>query len=782
LNEYGAMDLTREVAQQFQFENTKFRIPEDHIENYDGDDYDHNIKRITKKTLSGINRDSKRRMQERENEYPYSSGNEDIKIEGMDEDERQYTLETLSIRDKQLKTTSSEDRRKRNMKPAVIEISKVDANGAIEEITIVDRGSGYDPDPDNPPKIFVVDVEEEEYKMKGPNTKKAQKAFKDTVAPPSKEESISGGDRDPVTGRIRDAKVTSKSLKEIVGEKSKLRSDQLSVLDDGTIGSLQTMMNGFNAKYPTGYIKIGEVDPVEKTQLCQGIPKTCVKITAPKLVSAALPTASDLENLITNSTAFAEMYQTSYSEAQQAAAVADGEHDKLSDFYGWNNGQECIVIPQPKFYNVTRFKDLPCPYIDPDSGRAFGWIVYKYCASKIDNGSFKVTMSVRGRTTGPDGENFMEFMHSLEQPALTQPREVVVGDKKNCWKCTRNLASISFPAGNATGAVEGRCYWDPSGGDDVIFVPIGLDENTYDWDHGNFSELSQLSVWLGQNIKTYRRRSLTYSSTYYTASVERLSGGMPAHECWDTYVYRSSGNGNPNGVLDVYGAYYPLGSGDNQTQGKTPGQTFWESRGDGSQGVYQGFGTLVGGIFANPCTFPVLYNYTWAAGSNALDALWAGIFGGSSATAGVQNEFALEYVNDLSIAIDPYKMNQLGMIIGPTSGIMTVKNWSAGSTITFGQTARNMGNPYFDECSGGVFDARDEVVQPNPPVSRRKVHTSSYDPSDKQLLKKQYSSVRDIEFEDDTWKDFVDEDFDYKSDINDQISDFSTDTKNLFNG
>lgn len=257
---------------------------------------------------------------------------------------------------------------------------------------------------------------------------------------------------------------------------------------------------------------------------------------------------------------------------------------------------------------------------------------------------------------------------------------------------------------------------------------------------------------------------------------------MPAHECWDTYVYRSSGNGNPNGVLDVYGAYYPLGSGDNQTQGKTPGQTFWEQRGDGSQGVYQGFGTLVGGIFANPCTFPVLYAYSWALGSNALDAFWEGIFGGSSATAGVQNEFALEYVNDLSIAIDPYKMNQLGMIIGPTSGIMTVKNWSAGSTITFGQTARNMGNPYFDECSGGVFDARDEVVQPNPPVSRRKVHTSSYDPSDKQLLKKQYSSVRDIEFEDDTWKDFVDEDFDYKSDINDQISDFSTDTKNLFNG
>lgn len=815
LNEYGAMDLTREVSQQFQFENTKMRVPEDHIENYDGNDYDLNIKQITKKTQSGINRDTKKRMQEREDQYPYSSGNEDIKIEGMDEDEKSYTLETLSIRDKQLKTTSSEDRRKRNMKPAVIEISKVDDNGAIEEITIVSRGSGYDPDPDNPPKIFVVDVEEEEYKMKGPNTKKAQTAFKNTVAPPSKEESISGGDRDPNTGRPRDAKVRSKSLKEIVGEKSKLKSDQLSVLDDGTIGSLQTMMNGFNASYPTGYIRIGEADPVEKTELCQGIPKTCVKITAPKLVSAALPNSSDLENLITNSTAFSEMFQTSYSEALTAAEVADGEHDKLSDFYGWNNNQECIVIPQPKFYNVTRFKDLPCPYIDPDSGRAFGWIVYKYCASKADNGSFKVTMSVRGKTIGPDGENFMEYMHKLTQPALTPPREVVPpgGDKKNMWKCTRNISATGPNAnapGNATGAVEGRCYWDPSGGNDVIFVPIGLDENTYDWGHQNYSELTQLSVWLGQNIKTYRRRSLQYttpgtsttttdpetgeestlvepgltnsSNVYYTASIERLSGGMPAHECWDTYVYRSSGNGNPDGVLDVYGAYYPLGSGDNQTQGKTPGQTFWEARGDGSQGVYQGFGTLVGGIFAGPCPFALTYAYSWALGSDSGNSLWSGIFGGVSASSGAQNEFALEYVNDLSIAVDPYKMNQLGMIIGPVSGTMTVKNWSAGSTITFGQTARNMGNPYFDECSGGVFDERDEVVQPNPPINKRKVHTSSYDPSDEELLKKQYSSTRDIEFEDDTYKNFVDEDYDYKSDLNDKISDFSTDTQKMFNG
>ena len=35
----------------------------------------------------------------------------------------------------------------------------------------------------------------------------------------------------------------------------------------------------------------------------------------------------------------------------------------------------------------------------------------------------------------------MQFLHNLPQPVLTQPREVVVSDKKKCWKCTRNLAA-----------------------------------------------------------------------------------------------------------------------------------------------------------------------------------------------------------------------------------------------------------------------------------------------------------------------------------------------------
>jgi hypothetical protein len=232
---------------------------------------------------------------------------------------------------------------------------------------------------------------------------------------------------------------------------------------------------------------------------------------------------------------------------------------------------------------------------------------------------------------------------------------------------------------------------------------------------------------------------------------------MPKHECWDTYVKRTGGNGNANGVLDVYSAYYVQGGGENNTQGRTNGETFWESQ------IYQGY----------PTTFTCFFGISY---------LYALLFGTGSSSAANQNEFCLEYVNDLSISIDPQVMDQLGMKMGPYSGVLGIKNWSAGSAMVFGQTAKQMGNPYFDECSGGVFANRIEVINANPPIKQRKIHNSSYDPGDKKLLRKQYSSAKDIKFTDDSWKDFYDADYDYQDEVNTTISDFSTDVDNLFNG
>ena len=245
--------------------------------------------------------------------------------------------------------------------------------------------------------------------------------------------------------------------------------------------------------------------------------------------------------------------------------------------------------------------------------------------------------------------------------------------------------------------------------------------------------------------------------TFYVINADPLQNGVPPNECWDTYL--KHGN-NSNGVLDVYSAYYVSGSGNNQTQGKTAGGGYWT------------VGPLVNGYAcASPCAYSIFSNYGGSINGNAC---------------------ALEYVNDVSIAVDPQRMSQLGMRMGSYTGRMNIKNWSTGASIAFGQAVKSMGNPFFTECDGGVFGDLVETVNPNPPIRQRKVHTSSHDPGDISLVKKQqkkrdkqaFNSLDDIEFQtggNDAWKEYYDADFDFDADIaNNPISDFSTDTDNLF--
>ena len=325
----------------------------------------------------------------------------------------------------------------------------------------------------------------------------------------------------------------------------------------------------------------------------------------------------------------------------------------------------------------------------------------------------------------------MEFMQKLARPQVQATRPVIdSGDKKKMWRCTRQ-------------DIEGRCYWAPSGSSDVIFVPVGLDENTFSWDAGSFSEVQQLELWLGNNFvhstKSVSNSGDPFSQTFNVISVSALSGGVPPNECWDTYLRHGN---NANGVLDVYSAYYN----NNNTQGKTAGGGYWTS-----SGLYNGYT-----CGSSPCT---------------------GTLSASYGTSGFNNNNAcgLEYVNDISVAVDPRMFTQLGMRMGPYTGTMNVKNWNTGSNIAFGQAVQNMGNPFFAECEGEAFGQSPAQINPQPPLRRRRVHKSSYDPGDAELLKSQARDINDLEFEDDSWRENYDPDFDYEAEIaNNPVSDFSS--------
>ena len=114
---------------------------------------------------------------------------------------------------------------------------------------------------------------------------------------------------------------------------------------------------------------------------------------------------------------------------------------------------------------------------------------------------------------------------------------------------------------------------------------------------------------------------------------------------------------------------------------------------------------------------------------------------------------------------------------------MNIKNWSTGASIAFGQAVKGMGNPFFQECDGGAFGDLVDAINPNPPIKQRKVHLSSHDPGDRSLVEKQkqaFKDVNDLEFDGKLTFEY-DPEFDFEEELSDSaISNFSTDTNNMF--
>ena len=731
LTERGAMDNVKENMHQLDgWEGAPLRSPTSTLDNPDGTKHN-----FTFNTIKENQRDSERSiesdMDERQTKVPYGN-NSDTQVVGADQDAEPDEVSPQMIDRSKVRTISAEHRRKGKFRQAKVEVLSLTDDGAVDEIVIRDRGFGYDTDPNRRPKVWITETDDEQYKMRGPNTRSQQKGYKNAIDPSER--------TDDTTELMRGTGVTPTSgnqeitgMKGTVREKAGTKENQLNIMDDGVIGSFENMMEGFTAEYPTGYVKMTDPDSNEKTKLCNNLPAGCVNIEIPGIVGEALFPVETVSGIVEVNTPMKEFMENQYRNLKQGATLTDDSSTSLSDLYGWNSGDECISIAQPKFKTVIRLQDLPCPYVDADNGRNYGWMIYKYCAADGDNASFKVSLSVEGKTTGSQGEQFMEFLQKLPRPTIQPTRPVVdSGGIKKMWRCSRQ-------------GIEGRCYWANSG-NDVIFVPVGLDENTFDWSAGDFSETDQLGVWLGNNFQ-HSSKTITNTNggssqsfnTFNVISVSPLSGGVPPNECWDTYLRHSN---NANGVLDAYSAYYN----NNGSQGKTAGGGYWTS-----SGLYNGYT-----CGSSPCTGSLSYQYGNSGFNN-------------------NNACGLEYVNDVSIAVDPRLFTQLGMRMGPYSGTMNVKNWNTGTNIAFGQAVQNMGNPYYTDCEGAAFGSSNETLNPQPPLKRRKVHKASYDPGDAELLKAQSRDISDIEFEDDSWQELYDPEFDYEAEIaNNPVSDFST--------
>ena len=601
---------------------------------------------------------------------------------------------------------------------AKLEIAAFDEIGGIKAIRVIDPGSGYDPD--EPPDVFISDPEYIEYESPdigdiaslGQGISDSFQYLNDGIpvgdagesADPNKWINTNTGND------FRGAPTTFQSLG-TTGIGAATSPNQ--VANTG----FTIMSTPIASAAPDSYIRMAEIDDENETKLCFDLPPNCLEVNGRSQLMDAIPKKEFFEIISGIDDDIRSFESQVMPTVYKGVMDLEEYQEQTSHVYGPFNKNRCLTMGQPKIYNIRRWFDMPCAYVSTvergsatldmiekgrnlSDERAFGWLPYKYCASKIQEAEFNVSLMVEGKVTGSMGSDFMDYMESFTKPKLTPRRKS--GGAYKTWKCNN-------------GSVDGRCYRDPNDPNDIIFVPVGLDENTFDYNRNGFSEYEQFRLWLGDNLTggglvsssnsfswvddetttTTNEDGSTSSSTTsyggtnstaYTAftvdcSPDPGSTNVPNHDCWDKYV-RASGAPS-DAPLDVYCGWDDQGN-------PMAGERFWEIRGPANGTNPSGHTTPTGPVnpFCASC-----------GGSGYTGGLfWSYILGGGGPPA-----CGLDNVNDASIAVDPTRMytNSDGdkvFKMGSYSGTMRVRNWLTGGVNALSNAIKNFGNPYFSEC------------------------------------------------------------------------------------
>ena len=542
---------------------------------------------------------------------------------------------------------------------AEVRVGRITKSGIIKRIDVVEGGSGYDPQ--NPPMVYI-----------------AEKGISINVDTKFSEQALDDAQNDLV------------DMLDFEAEGNPNASSKITE-------SMSTINAGYTTNVPITYMEYAEVDPEGKTVLCQNLPADCIEINMGLPLVKALPPVDFFENLNAqedprflkaegerSQPAGANFASGAYSQILSDLQQTEADSEAFNGLYGSFDGSRCIIVDQPIIHNIKKWFQMPCAYMEAEdnprenfygevqdkltaSRKAFGYLPWKYCAPTDERAEFTVSLSFDGKTTGPQGQAFMEWLNSLPKPKLTPKRNVSGGYKT--WKCTR-------------GNVPGRCYRGSN--NSIEYVPIGLEENTYDYNRSNYTRAQQFRLWLGNNldanpvdtVATWNtivngvdeegnatQTSIPGSQSYVAFTV---NGGNCAtdptnipHDCWDRYVRKGN---NTNGVLDVYCGWDDSGN-------PLAGQTYYE------------------------ITPPSATNT--GANGGGLSPSWPGSGGGLCHSCN-----ALEHVADCSISIDPKRMetSRWRIKMGDYSGTMEILNYLTGGTNALARSIKNLGNPFFDEC------------------------------------------------------------------------------------
>ena len=536
---------------------------------------------------------------------------------------------------------------------AEIKVGRITKSGIIKRIDVLDGGSGYDPH--FPPQVYI-----------------AESGLAIDVETKFDEPTLDSSQTD-------------------IAEMFDFESEGNPLAANQVTDEMATINKGYTSNIPITYMEYAEVDPEGKTVLCQNLPADCIQIEMGLPLIDAMPPVETFENLSAQeppqmmlgpneqSSPAAEKFASGvYSDILGGLQQSGADSESFSGLYGSFDGNRCMIVDQPVIHNIKKWFQMPCAYMEAEeeprenfygekqdqfraSRKAFGYLPWKYCAPNDEKAEFTVSLSFDGKTTGPQGQDFMKFLNSLPKPKLSPKRNVAGGYKT--WSCTR-------------GNVPGRCYRGSN--NSIEYVPIGLDENTYDYNRSSYTRAQQFGLWLGNNLDgnptdaTVNWQStvpdgeggtttINGSQSYTNFTVN--SGSCPSdptnipHDCWDRYVRKGS---NTNGPLDVYCGWDDSGN-------PLAGQTYYE------------------------ITPPSALSSQSGAGQGNWPGTGSGL---------CQNCNALNHVADVSIAIDPKRMEteRYRIKMGDYSGRMQILNYLTGGTNALSRSIKNVGNPFFDEC------------------------------------------------------------------------------------
>ena len=388
----------------------------------------------------------------------------------------------------------------------------LDDQGSIINVIIEDPGQGYSPA--SQPKILVAERYEEQLEERGTDNQ-----VQDLDS--QYDSTLKTGQLDPEMQEQVNANLDE--FKTGIAEYDQPRSE-------GTV---------------TSYINMPDVNPEEMSKDCESTPKNCINLEV-------APGWSDINNIYDTDTTFASVrryapdFNERNAEISQMWQISRETSDEVNADTGGIDSlypQGCEEWEQPNIFHVRRFFDIPCPYVTLDSDgekSVFGFMPYKYCASQQETARVRVSMEIEGDVSGAGASvstAFNNFLKTLPAPTLTRPRKIT------------NLPNGIKAHPCFQGDAEGRCYQTSAG--QYAFVPLGGDENTFDYGLSGMSELGQLQTWIGNNVSGYGG-STNFTYGYNTVSIAACSGGKLPNPCWHNFV--------TDGVLDVNKGYDGGGS------------------------------------------------------------------------------------------------------------------------------------------------------------------------------------------------------------------------------